>query len=99
MAYNWTSVTTPENFLSIPNANTGGWFWYTIIIVLFIILFMTLINYGWLVAILTSSFISLIASILTTYAQLTNFSLPLLFTGAILILILYIFTNSPGENT
>jgi len=92
---NWTNITNPTNFLATPNTNTGGWFWTACVYMVWFVLLLTFLGFTFEVAILTSSFIALIASILLAYAGLVAWWVVLFFAGVILFIILYIvFSNS-----
>jgi len=96
---NWTTITDPAQLLAVPNQQTGGWFWQAMLITLFIIVFITLIRYGWQVSALTAAFVGLVSSIFLYYGGLVSFGWSvLLFIAIILILVPIIYWSSPSEN-
>lgn len=95
MSINWSNITSPERFLAVPNTNTGGNFWTACLFMVWFILLLAFLNFNVEVAILSSSFIVLIASILLAYAGLVAWWVCLFFAGVILFMILYIvWSNS-----
>jgi hypothetical protein len=98
MATNWTNITTPENLLQIPNANTNGGFWTVTIFMIWIILLILLSSFGFEVAILVASFLALVGSVFLLYMGLISLKIMLFFLGVILFYILYIVWSSSKQN-
>jgi len=95
MSINWSNVTSPERLLAVPNLNTGGWFWTACVYMVWIVLLLAFLGFNFEIAVLTSSFIALIASIILVYAGLMAWEHCLFFGGAILFMIIYIaWSNS-----
>lgn len=95
MAYNWSNVTSPERFLAVPNANTSGWFWTASLFLVWFVLLLTFLGFNAEIAILTASFLALIAGLFLAYMGLIAWWVVLFFAGVILFMILYIvWSNS-----
>lgn len=95
MTINWSNVTDPAHFLAVPNETTAGSFWSIVIFMCWIVLIIVFLGFNVEVALLASSFICLVASILLVYAGLVAWWNVLFFIGFILFMILYIvYSNS-----
>ena len=97
MSANWTNVTTVGSFLGVANTNTGGWFWTGMIWLVFIIVLMTLLSFGFEVAILAAAFITLIAGLMLLYLDLISLWTVGTFVGIILSMFLYLIWSSSRE--
>lgn len=97
MSLNWTSVTSPTQIFSIANT-ASSWFWVAILIVLIVIVFIVLANYGSEIAGITSLFIGLISSVFMTYMDLIDWKFVLVVFSFFLFLILYVYWSSTREN-
>ena len=76
--------------LPISNTNSNGWFWLGMLFLIFIVLLVTLSNFGIEVAILSSSLIALILGVFLVYMNLIAWSWVLFFLALILITFTYI---------
>ena len=91
----WSNVTTPEEFLAMPNTSTGGWFWTGIDLMIFLILFITLAGaFGWEAGILSAGFIGIIMTLLLAYMNLVSFSTAGWFIGIVVIIMIYILWSN-----
>jgi hypothetical protein len=90
MAINWSNVTDFGDLPSQANNATNGTFWPGMLYMVFVILFLILIGYGFEVAILVSSFIAMILALLLVYSGLVAWTHVLAFVGIILFVFLYI---------
>lgn len=90
MGINWTNVTGMDQIPALANTSTGGYFWTGILYMLWIILLLVLIGYGFEVAVLTSAFIGLILAIILVYSELIAWYHVVTFSGIILFIFLYI---------
>lgn len=93
-AINWTNVTTFEGFLGTANTTTQGWFWTGMAWMMFIIILITFLGFGFEVAILAAAFITLLASILLLYMGLISAWTVGTFVGIILSMFLYLIWSS-----
>jgi cell division protein FtsW (lipid II flippase) len=94
MAVNWTNVSNPIMLLAVPNENTNGSFWTVVIFMVWSVLLLIFIVINFETALLTATFIALIASIILTYAGLVAWWVVLFFAGTLLFAILYIVWSS-----
>jgi len=91
---NWSAVTTPTQLMNLPNENTGGSYWISILYMLWVILMLVFARFGFEIAILSSSFLCLVMGIFLAYAGLIAFEWCLFFLGVILFMFLYIVWSS-----
>lgn len=89
-AINWTNVTDFGQLPSQANVATGGLFWTGILYMLWIILILVLVGYGFEVAITISSFLGMIIALLLVYSGLVAWYHLVTFVSIILFMILYI---------
>jgi hypothetical protein len=94
MAVNWTSMTKFGDLPLLANQATDGMFWLGMNMMIFVVLFLLFIGFGFEVALLISAFIALISAILLVYAGLMAWHYALIYLGIILIMFLYIIWNS-----
>jgi|TARA_R100000750_G_scaffold36466_2_gene23517 hypothetical protein len=91
---NWTNITTPQQILAIPNDNSSGMFWAMTTYMIWIVLMLVFSIVNIEVAILASTFIALISSMLLAYIGLVAWENTLFFIGFLLFTILYIIWSS-----
>jgi len=91
---NWSNITDFGQVPAAANTVSGGSFWVGMLFMMWIILMMILIGFGFEVAIITSSFIFLIISLLMVYAGLVAWEWSLTFVGILLFMFLYIIWTS-----
>lgn len=72
------------------NSTTGGSFWVGMLYMVWIILLLLTISYGFEVAILVSSFVALILGLLLVYAGLVAWQWVVTFAGILIVMFLYI---------
>ena len=89
-AINWTNVTDFGQIPGLANTATSGTFWAATLYMLWIIMLLLMIGWGFEVSILVSSFIALIIAILLVYSELIAWYHVVTFTGIILFMFLYI---------
>ena len=94
MTINWTNVTNPEYLLTVPNENTGGAFWISIPFMIWVILLISFARFGFEIAFLGASFISLIATLFLVFMNLVAWTWTLFFLGCIVFMFLYIVWSS-----
>jgi len=90
MAYNWANLTDFGDLPSVANAQTGGTFWVGMLHMIWIILIMVMIGFGFEVAILAASFLCLVIALLLAYSGLVAWGFVIEFAAIILFFILYI---------
>jgi hypothetical protein len=94
MGINWTNVTDFTEFPSLANDASGGTFWVGMLYMIWIILIILLVSFGFEAAIIVASFLSLIIGLFLVYADLVNFTYVLTFVGVLLVMFLYIAWSS-----
>lgn len=91
----WTNVTTPEEFLKMPNNSTGGWFWTGIDVMVFLVLFITMSGaFGWEAGILSAGFIGIVMTLLLAYLHLVSFATAGWFVGIVVIVMIYVIWSN-----
>jgi len=83
------NATNLKDLLAIPNATTGGFFWIGMLFMMWGIIVMTLLNFGFEAAMLTASFVILIAGLFLVYLELVSWTWLMTFLGIILFMIFY----------
>jgi hypothetical protein len=87
---NWTNVSSFGDLPSLANTASGGTFWVGILHMVWIILILVLIGYGFEVAITVASFLAMIIAFMMVYADLVNWIFIVEFAGLLLFMYLYI---------
>lgn len=91
---NWTNITDFGQIPAAANTASGGTFWVGMLYMIWIILILLTSFFGFEIAILTSSFLSLILGIILVYAGLIAWKWVVTFVGVILFMFLYIIFSS-----
>lgn len=86
---NWSNVTGIEQFPAQANVAYSG-FWSTMMFMVWIILILILIEYGFEIAILAASFVMLIIGLILVYAGLVAWQYLMVFVAVIILMFLYI---------
>jgi len=89
MTNHFENATNLKDLLSIPNSNTGGFFWIGMLFMMWGIIVMAMIAFGFEVALLTASFVILIAGLFLVYLELVSWTWLMTFLGIILFMIFY----------
>lgn len=100
MAYtgtNWSAVNNLQDLLGVANTNAGGWFWTGITIMIYFVLSLSLITFGWEASFLTSAFVCFLISLFLAYIGLASWWLVGGFVGIIVSLIIYIIWSNPYD--
>lgn len=87
---NWSNVTAFEQIPSVANTATNSTFWPGMLFMIWVILILVMIPFGWVVALLASSFIGLLLGIILVYAGLIGWTTAMIFAGILFFLFLYI---------
>jgi len=95
---NWTKITTPDQLLGIANDNTGGSFWTVATYLVWVVMLMGLLPFGFEVALITASFATLVIAILLVYAGLIAWEAMLFFVGVLLFYVIYIIWSDKKDN-
>ncbi len=94
---NWTNVTDLGQLPAAANTATSGYFWSGMLYMLWIIIIMVLIGYGFETAILVASFLMLILAFFLTYAGLVSWLVVVQFIGIIFFMYLYILWSARNQ--
>ena len=85
----FANATDLKGLLEVPNQHTP-YFWLGMLAMIFFVLTMSFLGFGFITAVLTSSFITLILGIMLVYMGLVSWSWLMTFLGIILFLMFYI---------
>lgn len=94
-AINWSNVTDFAQFPALANQASDGGFWVGMYLMIWVILLLVSIGFGWEIAILVSSFGALVLGLLLTYAGLVNWYYVTIFPAIIILMILYLKWRQP----
>jgi len=89
MTNHFENATNLKDLLAIPNATTGGFFWVGMLFMMWGIIVMAMLAFGFEVAMLTASFVMLIAGLFLVYLGLVSWTWLMTFLGIILFMIFY----------
>ena len=89
MTNHFQNATNLKDLLAIPNATTGGFFWIGMLFMMWGIIVMAMLAFGFEVAMLTASFVMLIAGLFLVYLELISWTWLMTFLGIILFMIFY----------
>jgi len=89
MTNHFENATNLKDLLAIPNATTGGFFWIGMLFMMWGIIVMAMLAFGFEVAMLTASFVMLIAGLFLVYLELVSWTWLMTFLGIILFMIFY----------
>ena len=93
----FANMTNLGEMLKIPNSVTGGWFWLGMQVLIFIVLTVSFLGYGFETAIMAAGFISLISGMFLVYMELLSWQWLMFFLGVILLMFIYITWNNRKE--
>ena len=89
VSVNWSNVTDLAQIPAQANNVTGGGFWSAMLYMIFVIILLIMIGYGFEIALLVSSFLCLIIGLLMVFSGLVTWSLILPFIAIIVFMFLY----------
>jgi hypothetical protein len=93
-AINWSNISDFGQIPAAANTATNGSFWVGILYMIWVILILLTIAYGFEVAIVVSSFAALIIGLLMVYAGLVAWEWIMTFVGILIFMFLYIIWSS-----
>ncbi len=96
-AINWSNVTDFGQLPQLANIASNNSFWVGMLYMVWIVVMLMMIFYGFEVAILVSSFLALIIGTFLVYADLVSWTYLMTFVGVILAMFLYIIWS--GKKT
>jgi hypothetical protein len=91
---NWTNITSLSEIPKEANTASGGYFWVSMLYMVWIILILLLAYAGFEIAIITSTFLILILGMGLVYAGLVDFTHLLVFLGVMFFMILYSYYSN-----
>lgn len=98
IAVNGTNLTGFSDIPAQANIVTGGWFWTAMLFMMWIVLLILLIAYGFEIALMSSSFLGLILSLMLLYANLIAENWVWLFAGLSFFSFIYLVWSSKPPN-
>lgn len=93
-AVNWSNITNIEQVLAVANTNSGSWFWTATLYMIYVILLVSTLNFGFEVALLSASFACFMLGILLTYMGLVSWVWTAFFMGVIIVVVFIKIINS-----
>jgi hypothetical protein len=97
MPNNFTNITDFGGMLELANSNSGGFFWTGVTWMVFLILFLSTMAFGWEVGILAAAFFGMVVAMLFAYLGLVSWTIVSIFVGILLVMFLYIVWSSGRE--
>ena len=94
MATSWAGVNNMSDVLAVANTNTGGWFWVTMLFMVFIVLSASMVAFGIEAAVLAAAFGTLVIGLLFAYMGLVGWGWILMLVGIIVGIFLWISYKS-----
>ncbi len=98
VSVNWTNMTSLGGLPAAANTVTGGSFWTTILFMLFVIVLLVTLSWGFETALIISSFIGLALGILLLYAGLVAWQWVAVFAAILLFTFIYVGWTSKQYN-
>jgi len=95
MATNWTNITTADQVMALANANTGSWFWTVTLYMVWGVLVISMLSFGFEASLFGASFGAFMLGVLLTYMGLVSWTWTAFFMGVIIFLIFFKIFNSP----
>ena len=99
MAINWTGVTDASTFLGLANTATDGWFWVSMMALIWIVIGISLLAFGVYPALLASSFAVLVIGILLVYMGLVGWTWVAMIIGLMVVIFFWIGYSSSKYNS
>lgn len=90
---NWSNITDFGQIPAAANTASSGSFWVGMLYMMWIILILLTLSYGFEVAILVSSFAALVIGLLMVYADLVAWQWVTVFVGVLIFMFFYIMGN------
>jgi len=87
-------ITNATGLLGSVNDSVGGWFWFGVLLMIFVVLTLTLIRYGAVISIMISSLLCAMFGVLLNYANLVGIIGILLYFSLFLGMVIYIYFSS-----
>jgi len=91
---NWTNITDAQGVLEIANTQTGTWFWTATLFMVWGVLIISMLGFGFPASILGASFGAFMIGVILTYMGLVSWGWTAFFMGWIIVIIFYKIMNS-----
>lgn len=91
---NWTNISTVTDVLRVANDNASGYFWTGIVYMIFIIVLISSLAFGWESAILIAGFVGVVLSIIAMYMGLVSITVLGSFVGVLILTFIYLIWSS-----
>jgi len=88
------NISNLQDLLEVSNSQSGGKFWLAMSLMIFSVLTITFLGYGFEVALLSSAFISLVLGMMLVYLELISWEWLMLYLGIILFSMIYVTWNN-----
>jgi len=85
----YQNVSNLQDLLAVTNTQTGGWFYFGVTLMIFVVLSINFLGFGFETALITSAFITLVLGLFLVYMSLMSWSWLMFYLGIILIIIFY----------
>lgn len=95
---NWSNFTDFTQLPQKANEASSSSFWPGMLMMIWVVLFLLLIGFGFEVALMVASFIALIAAILLAYAGLVAWYYIAMFAAIIVFEFIYVMYMNPKQN-
>lgn len=99
VAINWSNITDFGRLPAEANTASGGTFWVGMFYMMWVILILISISFGFEVSIVISSFLMLVLGLIMVYAGLVAWQYLLTMVGVLLFMFLYIIWSSSKIKT
>ncbi len=66
---NWTGMTNANDLLVAVNTNTGGWFWASMVYMIFLTMLLSTLSFGFEASLLTSAFICFLIALMLSFLK------------------------------
>ena len=93
MAANWSSVNNISGMMQVANTESGGYFWVSMLFMIWAILLISMMGFGIEVALLGASFAAVMIGFIMVYMGLVGWSWLLMYIGVLLATFLWIIYN------
>jgi hypothetical protein len=95
---NWSNVTSMDQLPATANSVSGGAFWTSILYMVWVIVLLVSMTWGFEIALIASSFICLVLGIFLVYAGLVAWQWCMTFAAILLFTFLYITWTTRQHN-
>ena len=94
---NWSTINTAQGVLEIANTQTGSWFWTATLFMMWGVLIISMLTFGFPSAIMGASFGAFMIGVILTYMGLVSWLWTSFFMGIIILIIFYKIMSSNSK--